>query len=52
MKRLKFLICIAFAAIALAACDKADNPVDSGEIVDVNNPQENVTDQPAYSSQE
>lgn len=47
MKKMIFLICIAIASLALAACSKDDNPIDSGANVNIDNPQEQVTDQPA-----
>ena len=46
MNRIKFLICIAFASMALASCSKDDNPAGT---VNLDDPQENVTDQPANS---
>ena len=46
MKKAKFLICIFIASMALAACSKDDNPVDTTS-ANVDNPQEEVTDQPA-----
>ncbi len=49
MKIVKSLICIVFAAMALTACTN-DNPVvpqDDPTVVNVDNPQEEVTDQPA-----
>lgn len=50
MNKVKFLICIAFASMAFAACTTAnDNPVlpDDPTVVNVDDPQEEVTDQPA-----
>lgn len=44
---MKFLIVIAIASMALAACSKNDNPIDSPSSTNVDNPQEVVTDQPA-----
>lgn len=52
MKKVKLLICIAIASIALAACSRDDNPVIPGDdptTVNVDDPQEEVTDQPAYT---
>ena len=46
MKKAKFLICIFIASMALAACSKDDNPVDT-TTVNIDDPQEDVTDQPA-----
>lgn len=43
MNRVKFLICFVVASMALAACNKEDNPVTTN----IDNPQEQVTDQPA-----
>lgn len=47
MNKAKFLLCIAFASMALTACVKEDNPVDEIPTVNIDNPQETVTDQPA-----
>ena len=47
MKKMKFILCIASASLALAACSKEDNPIDSGANVNLDDPQEQVTDQPA-----
>lgn len=47
MNKLKLLICMVFATMALAACSVDDNPVDSSTTVNIDNPQDNVTDQPA-----
>lgn len=47
MKKMKFILCIAIALLALAACSKEDNPIDSGANVNLDDPQEQVTDQPA-----
>ena len=51
MNKVKFLLCMAFATMVLTACDKEDNPVNyqTDPTVNVDNPQEAVTDQPAYS---
>ena len=43
MNKVKFLICVIVASMALVACDKEDNPITTN----VDNPQEQVTDQPA-----
>ena len=45
MNKVKFLICIVVASMALAACSKEDNPVTTN----IDDPQEQVTDQPAYA---
>jgi len=47
MKKMKFILCIAIASLALAACSKEDNPIDSGANVNLDDPQEQVPDQPA-----
>lgn len=44
---MKFILCITIASLALAACSKEDNPIDSGANVNLDDPQEQVTDQPA-----
>jgi PBP1b-binding outer membrane lipoprotein LpoB len=50
MNKVKFLLCIAFASMVLTACVKEDNPVDdkTTPTVNLDDPQETVTDQPAY----
>ena len=48
MNKVKFLLCIAFASMVLTACIKEDNPVDDPTTVNMDDPQETVTDQPAY----
>lgn len=48
MKKIKLLAFLFIAAMALAGCDKEDNPVKE-QNVNVDNPQEIVTDQPAFS---
>ncbi len=50
MNKAKLLIGFVLASMALASCDKADNPIDSGS-VNIDNPQEEVTDQPAADRQ-
>lgn len=47
MKKIKLLAFVIIAAMALIGCDKEDNPVEQN--VNIDNPQEIVTDQPAYS---
>jgi PBP1b-binding outer membrane lipoprotein LpoB len=47
MNKVKFLIAMMLVALTLSACSKEDNPVDSKVVLD--NPQEVVTDQPAFS---
>ena len=42
------MICLSVFALALTACDKEDNPVDP-TVVNIDNPQEEVTNQPAYA---
>lgn len=52
MNKVKFLICAVVASMALVACTIDDNPVivpDDSTTVNVDNPQEEVTDQPAAS---
>ncbi len=51
MKKVKFLIGIAIVSMALAACSKEDNPIDSPSSVNLDDPQEQVTDQPANAPQ-
>ena len=50
MNKAKLLVVtiLASMAITFAACDKEDNPV-KPEKVTVDDPQEQVTDQPAFS---
>ena len=45
MKKLFILLCIAFATQVFMACTNDDNPIPG--IDDTQNPQEQVTDQPA-----
>jgi len=47
MNKVKFLIAMMLVALTLAACSKEDNPIDSGANVNLDDPQEQVTDQPA-----
>jgi len=55
MNKIKMIICTFMAAVALTACDKEDNPVGPVEPVEpevevvVDDPQEEVSDQPAFS---
>ena len=51
MNRIKFLIGIAIVAMTLAACNKEDNPVESSPTLNLDDPQEQVTDQPANAPQ-
>ena len=46
MKKILFLLCIAFASVAMTSCSKEDNPIYEG-VENIDNPQEVVTDQPA-----
>jgi hypothetical protein len=46
MKKILFLLCIALASVVMTSCTKEDNPIYGG-IDNTNNPQEQVTDQPA-----
>ena len=46
MKKLLFLLCIAFASVVMTSCSKEDNPIYDG-VDNIDNPQEVVTDQPA-----
>lgn len=46
MKKMLFLLCIAFASVVMTSCTKEDNPIYGG-IDNTGNPQEQVTDQPA-----
>lgn len=48
MNKIKMMICLSVFALALTACDKEDNPVDP-TVVNIDNPQEEVTNQPAYA---
>ena len=47
----RLLVCAALCAMALTSCNKEDNPYVPEEpvTVEVDNPQEEVTDQPALS---
>lgn len=47
MSKVKFLLCIVVASMALASCTKDDNPTGT-PTYNVEDPQEEVTDQPAY----
>ena len=47
MKTLKFLTGLFVSSMILAACQVEDNPTEPPVYVD--NPQEEVTDQPAYA---
>lgn len=49
MKKVFFLMCLVFAPLAFTACTIEDNPVPPEPTVDVENPQEEVTDQPAQA---
>ena len=51
MNKVKWLLSACLATMALTACDKDDNPVIPEEptVVNVDEPQEEVTDQPAFS---
>lgn len=49
MKKLFILLCIAFASQVFMACTKDDNPVDTGKPTNITDPQEVVSDQPAYA---
>lgn len=50
MNKVTVIICTFIAALALTSCDKDDNPVtDEPTVVNLEEPQEEVTDQPAYS---
>ena len=51
MKKLLILFCMALATQVFMACSKEDNPVDTGNPTNITNPQEVVTDQPAYAPQ-
>ena len=48
MNKVKMMICLSVFALALTACDKEDNPVEP-TVVNVDDPQEEVTNQPAYA---
>jgi hypothetical protein len=50
MKKILFLLCIAFASVVITSCSKDDNPIYGG-IDNIDNPQEQVTDQPANAPQ-
>lgn len=55
MNKTKLTICAFIAALALTACDKNDNPaipdepIEPPTEVNLDDPQEEVTDQPALS---
>ena len=49
MNKAKLLICTFVGLMALTACDKEDNPTETPTFVNVDEPQEEVTDQPAFS---
>ena len=50
MKKVFFLMCLFFAPLAFTACSYEDNPYpEIPETVDVDDPQEEVTDQPAQA---
>ena len=53
MNKAKILVCLFVAAMALTSCNREDNPVPDPvypeEVVDVDNPNEVETDQPAYA---
>lgn len=46
MNKAKFMVCLLLASMALAACTKIDNPIYDIP-ADLDDPQEEVTDQPA-----
>ena len=46
---LSFIICLLSLSTTLVSCDKEDNPVEESTIVNIDDPQEEVTDQPALS---
>jgi hypothetical protein len=48
MKRFKYIAFIIVTTMALMSCTKEDNPVEPTPNID--DPQEVVTDQPAYSN--
>ena len=48
MNRVKFLLGIMLASMLFVACSKDDNPIDN---VNIDDPQEEVTDQPALVRQ-
>lgn len=49
MKKIFFLISLFFAPLAFTACSIEDNPYPETQTADVDNPQEEVTDQPALA---
>lgn len=52
MNKAKILVCAVLSSMALTACTVEDNPVvlpDDPTTVNVDDPQEEVTDQPATS---
>ena len=49
MKKVFFLTCLFFAPLAFTACSIEDNPYPETQTADVDNPQEEVTDQPAQA---
>ena len=50
MKKVFFLMCLFVAPLAFTACAVEDNPYpEVQQTVDVDNPQEEVTDQPAQA---
>lgn len=46
---LSFIICQLSLSTTLVSCDKEDNPVEEPTVINVDDPQEEVTDQPALS---
>ena len=49
MNKVKFLVCLFVASLALTACTIEDNPSEDPTKVNVDNPQNEETDQPAYA---
>lgn len=50
MKKLLFMMCLCLASMAFTACSIEDNPAKPEEpTVNVDEPQEEVTDQPALA---
>jgi hypothetical protein len=49
MKKILFLICMFFAPLAFTACSVEDNPCPDYTVNNMEEPQEEVTDQPALA---
>jgi outer membrane biogenesis lipoprotein LolB len=49
MNKVKFLVCLFVASLALTACSIEDNPSEDPTKVIIDDPQNEVTDEPAYA---